>query len=67
MQLTKEVSDKVAEISDKWISAILNIADRCGIERNSFIMHCSKCLMIANVSTDFTNFDISTPESKVIE
>ena len=67
MKLTKEVADEVAEISGKWTASMFLIADRCGINRNLFILHCTRALINANATTDFTNLDISTLESKVTE
>ena len=67
MNISKDTAKEASEISGKWVSAILNIADRYGIDRNSFINHCTTCLVLANAVADFTNYDISTPESKVTE
>ncbi len=67
MKLTKEVADKVADISCKWTASVLHFADRCGINRNLFIMHCTRVLMKTNATTDFTNLDISRLESEVTE
>ena len=66
-EVTEEVANEVAKVSGKWAATILHIADRCGIDRNLFIKHCTSALVNANVTTDFTNLDISTLESEVTE
>lgn len=68
MKIPKEMLEKTAKptgiITKKWVFDILRVADRYGIDRNTFINSCTGSLAILIATTDFTNIEIPTCESE---
>ena len=60
MQIETQIDKGCAEITGKWLSAILNIADKYGIDRNLLVKRGVNGLLTSSIVVDFTKLDIST-------